>query len=381
MESLFSAAFAEMGKPSVIKVPTRAQLRLMADEFCRMTAEHNFGSADPHVAALESCLGLRGQVRDQLWKEIMFKYPTEDITTSTLNFTPFLKLPIELRTRIWIHSLEEFRIIEIIFESRQKKWRAAPHSQVTPPLLFVCKEANKAVRNNMAYCFGTWINMSSDIIWVNSLKYNTWTRYYSDFMQELLNTSMGEEPVDKTTFRNTAWYKVEKLMVTWELFEDAMENKYESFCCYSFSPEGIPENLPNLKELTLVFVEYIRDSQGKLYTDERKLYIEDIEEVWGARNIKTKEEIAPMIEKNFGAERQFNVEVKLLQRGDDGPGGARANLGPQERSFFNMTEMLVAEEKEEEDRDASYAANPGDEEEEDSAEEAEYSQRRRCCIS
>jgi len=42
---------------------------------------------------------------------------------------------------------------------------------------------------------------------------------------------------------------------------------------------------------------------------------------------------------------KLRVEVKLIQKGGDGLGGARAELSVEERSALNLTEALVAEEK------------------------------------
>lgn len=54
---------------------------------------------------------------------------------------------------------------------------------------------------------------------------------------------------------------------------------------------------------------------------------EDLEEIWGMRNLRDKEEIEPVAQQNLDngdGDDDFKIEINLVQRGHDGAGGARS---------------------------------------------------------
>lgn len=181
------------------------------------------------------------------------------------------------------------------------------------------------------------------------MDYSSWPNYDSEFAIDLMNVKFGPQE-ENDRFQNTAWANIKHLMVTWELLEQAYQEKDENpFSVRRFSPSALPENFVNLKKLTLVFVEYIRDASRRMYTDNRELVMDDLEGITGARNLKTVMEIQPKIDYMFGKDRELDVEIKLLKRGNDGPGGVRYGIRPSDMIWLNLTEVMVLEEKEAED--------------------------------
>lgn len=100
----------------------------------------------------------------------------------------FGRLPLELREEIWRYALKEERVVEIIWKRTENRWWAAGTNQVPAPGLFpVCKESNTVAKANVVKCFGAFINLESDPLWVNSLKYDSWAQHFLEFADEMYN--------------------------------------------------------------------------------------------------------------------------------------------------------------------------------------------------
>lgn len=155
-----------LGELSSIEIPSRAQIYTFADEL-----QGSFGTIekseigvgtpavgrDTRESIIDGCINSPQEVRDCLWVALskLLKDPTKP-RKAQRTFTRFTSLPLELRRKVWTFATEQDRIIEIINDRREKKWKAAPRSVVKPSMLLCCKEANVVVREKMARCFGTW---------------------------------------------------------------------------------------------------------------------------------------------------------------------------------------------------------------------------------
>jgi len=333
----FTDMLQGFSRPSMLRIPTRDQLRRAA---CEIHATPDDPLEIEEV--VEELLRLRGEYRDDVWEEAS-ELSVAKAPVFHVEFPRFPELPFELRRKIWHHTLEEGRIVEVIYSRRKGKWWAPPLSRrPVPDILLVCKEACEMVRTVTGRCFGTWINPSSDLLWINSLKYEDFNEHYLDLEIDLYQAQGYRTPTgdgdNEDNGSGRLLSRLSSIMITWELWEQAASQ--HSFIC---GPRGnFAHNFTNLDKIIFAFVEYVRDQDSRLYMDDRKLNIEDLQKVWGPRNLRTSDEILPVIDRTFGDQKQHWAEIKLLLRGDDGPGGARADLSAEDRSFLSITESLAA---------------------------------------
>jgi hypothetical protein len=143
---------------------------------------------------------------------------------------------------------------------------------------------------------------------MNSLKLRDLTDRCIIFAQQLYNACLGDDEQKKWR----ACYRAGKLIVISELWETAMQSM-EGRVVFG---GGLRENLEGLEELFLVMVEYVRDRNGRLYTDNRQLIDEDIEKVFGVRDLRLKYKMEEEFEKSLRCiDGKVKLEFKLLQRG------------------------------------------------------------------
>ena len=190
--------------------------------------------------------------------------------------------------------------MEIIWKKGEERWWAAGTSRVDVPGLFLaCKGSNKVAKSIVQKCFGTFINLESDSLWVNSLRYEDWVEHFMDLGDILYNLGaeyLAEVGADADTpceeeLKKRALFRIKRLMVTWELWGTSLDNEGGRMMLGRYG--SFLNDFVNLEELTLVFVEYVRDEEMLLFRDDRQLRLEDVEDMWGVRNCSTAEEVCP----------------------------------------------------------------------------------------
>jgi hypothetical protein len=97
-----------------------------------------------------------------------------------------------------------------------------------------------------------------------------------DLMMVIYEAWGSEEDHSDEEMKNRACAKMKKMMVTWDLWETAL-NHNEGGMIYG-SGGQFNNTFTHLKELVLVHVSYIRDRRGYLYQDRRQLRLDDLEE-------------------------------------------------------------------------------------------------------
>lgn len=110
-------------------------------------------------------------------------------------------------------------------------------------------------------------------------------------------------------------HQITKIMVTWQSPSDAMN-----------VIQGLLENKNHgLNSLTFIVVEFPKTPEGELYLDDRKLHIEDLLDTlrgWDLDRFMNEEGDEDDLRRYIGmANRRFTVEIKVMQRGYDGPLG------------------------------------------------------------
>lgn len=219
----------------------------------------------------------------------------------------------------------------------------------------------------MVRWFGTWFNVECDVIWMNSLKPSDMVDRFMLFTKQLWDAScfVDDDEDEEKAKRWRALGRVRRLMVTWELWEDAMQSR-QRHVLFGGSAEGDDEvvegelvALEALEEVVLIMVQDVRDQNGKLLIDDRQVTVEDAEEVWGVRNLGLMEEGKEKVERSL---RSMNGGVKfdfrLIQKGDDGLGGARdiRTLTRHDRRFLRWREEVNDEEQAHEERTVTLTA-------------------------
>lgn len=189
---------------------------------------------------------------------------------------------------------------------------------------------------------------------MNSLKKSDFVDRFFQFGRHVNDICLGGDPEDdgdeQKKFR--LLFRLKRLMITWDLWAEAnlgvtdpriSEERSAEFAC-----------MEGLAELIFVMVEYVKDEQGRLIPDKRPLTDEDLQEVSGARNSRIVREANEMVERSLRCmDGRVQFEFKAVKRGDDGEGGARADLSPFDLRFLRGREDLAAEETEQEEKAAA----------------------------
>jgi hypothetical protein len=146
-----------------------------------------------------------------------------NFTEATSTFHPFPALPYELRRKIWEYSLSTNKIIEVIYQRSLMRWWAARTSQVPIPLFLTCHESAVVAKEMLIRCFGTWFNLNSDTLWINSLKSTAFVDRFFLFGRHLHDICLGGDPEDygdeQKRFR--VLFRLKRLMITWDLWAEA----------------------------------------------------------------------------------------------------------------------------------------------------------------
>jgi hypothetical protein len=263
-----------------IEIPSRAQLRFLSKNLTPSDLVEldldEFGNVD-RGDLYQSMLECEGDTRDKLWTLAMedcFQLPNY---TSTQTFKPFSRLPSELRDQIWKHALEDDRVVEIIYDRRRARWWSAKSSQTrAPSVLLACKQSYAIAKGLILKCFGTFMNIETDVYWFNSAKAIDWPAHFENLMIDIYAAWGRDDDHSDEEMENRACANIKKMMVTWDLWDAAL-NHSEGDMIYGSSGQ-FNNTFIHLKELVLVHINYVRDRRGYLYRDCRQLRLVDLEE-------------------------------------------------------------------------------------------------------
>ncbi|KAL3422129.1 hypothetical protein PVAG01_06285 [Phlyctema vagabunda] len=87
---------------------------------------------------------------------------------STNSFEGFLKLPVEIRLRIWWYAAaQKPRVIQVYFHTRALKWSARDFTGGLPALIHVNQEARTEVLRSLSRAFDAYMDLERDTIYAN----------------------------------------------------------------------------------------------------------------------------------------------------------------------------------------------------------------------
>ncbi|KAE8451818.1 hypothetical protein EG329_002658 [Mollisiaceae sp. DMI_Dod_QoI] len=349
---------------SSIRVPTQAQLRslahaldtsnLMDFEFISEESE----SLSP-AEILSKLQNATGEMRDLIWAFAMqFETNIDDDyqdengdddfissaspkETVIVTFTLFNELPYELRDKIWKHASESNRLVEIFWQIEHHRWWASKSSRFPAPGVFAaCRESRDSTRalreRRFMKVFGTWTNLYSDLLWINTF-HAILSRRFMNFcmdLYEVWDNPNGDE--DRDDLDGQALTKLPRLAVSWEMWEGMLERVIMGDDL-SVGGEGglLRKNFKGLKELVLVQIEEVMDQGGKLYRDERVLVEDELLDATPSESLPNPGSALERTCENLKfAPGECEVRLKRLQRGNDGVGGVRSEYIFTDPGFF-----------------------------------------------
>ncbi|CZR59309.1 uncharacterized protein PAC_09201 [Phialocephala subalpina] len=353
------------------KVPTQAQLRILAHSLdtANLLAFEFISDENEIISPAEILTKLQnlpaGVERDTVWSCAEdFNEMGMDVTEcfdpdrdwsipkglKHEAFPLFNEFPLELRDKIWKHAVESNHLVEIIWQKEEQRWWASKSSQVGPPGVFATcresREATKFVRENCGInAFGTWTNIYSDLLWMNTLQ-DILNRRFMNFCMNLYE--VWKDPIrsnddDIGDSEDRPLSKLPRLAVSWDMWE-GMLNRGEMDDDLSVGGEEglLRTNFTSLKEMVLVDVEDVRDQGGKLYRDDRLLVEGELLEAQPTQFLTDPTSALEKARENLKFEPgQCEVILRRLLRGNDGPGGARSEYLNRDQSFMGMVTSLL----------------------------------------
>lgn len=109
-------------------------------------------------------------------------------------------------------------------------------------------------------------------------------------------------------------HKITHIMVKWHSAHDTDE----------LIRKLLKDDKHDVQHLTFVVVDYPRTPSGDMYLDSRKLHVEDLLDKprgWDLSTIMNEEEREDLCKHDSMCRHRFTVDMKVMQRGYDGPGG------------------------------------------------------------
>lgn len=213
-------------------------------------------------------------------------------------------------------------------------------------MLLACKESRRLAEGKMVKMFGTFVNVETEVLWFISLNSSVFMDTFGDLMMDVYLT--GADPADNcATSKWRASNRIKRLMVTSEMWIRAIDDKRNHHMMLG-SDGQFKTTFINLRELSLVFVDYPRDMAGRLYQDDRKLRQADMLEEPLGWEIRVDEDFISSVRGSLGLKEddgRIEVNVRTIQKGDDGSGGGRAEaIGDSSGGFWeNLTTMMAIE--------------------------------------
>lgn len=224
---------------------------------------------------------------------------------------PFIKfhiLPKEIRLKIWEDGCYDNRLIDLVHNltvNDVPSWQAVSWSasERAYGLLTTCKESNLVAKQCLTRCFGTWINLDCDTLWLDD------QRRWRAFLKQLKTNCWIYDPIPKPIDGRR---QIKHLAVS----HNSKTVDVELFSAVEYIL--IPQ-LPKLKRVTYVWSDQI-DYGNKQNLDDRILRVEDLQDMtdeseslyddlmreinrWGERNHPQKFKLLPSDMQNLTWQR------------------------------------------------------------------------------